>query len=522
VSVRVRPLNRQEQSEGFTWRIDGNTLFQVDPVTEQPDRARDAKYSLDHVFGPGSTTADVYATTTQQLIHSLVSGFNSTVFAYGQTSSGKTYTMRGTAGEPGIIPLAVREVFSIIEQCADREFLLRVSYMEVGALLGRRGSGAGPQGGWQPARGRRPHAPRLRSGGCCRGSGSNARPRPPPHLPPHSPPPHLHPLQLYNEEVNDLLAPENLRLPIHESKEAGVYVAGLREDIVTSPEQVGPCGTRARLGRPTSSLLSAAAAWRLCLLREGRARLRSRMCAPAAACAALPQVLMLLEEGEANRHVGATRMNEGSSRSHTVFRMVRRAGGCRAPKRELAAAPRPGPVAGDGLQPRARRQLLRPTGQHARASPTLLLAPRATPQVIESRSRAAAAAAAEAPAAAPQEDAANGAGAILVSTLTLVDLAGSERVAKTGAEGIRMKEGTAINKSLLTLGTVINKLSEGAHLTGEPAARGPAPLSVSQEGARHAASSLAFAETPCCCSPSCHPHPVPPPQAPTSPTATRS
>jgi hypothetical protein len=59
------------------------------------------------------------------------------------------------------------------------------------------------------------------------------------------------------------------------------------------------------------------------------------------------------------------------------------------------------------------------------------------------------------------------AGAILVSTLTLVDLAGSERVAKTGAEGIRMKEGTAINKSLLTLGNVINKLSEGVAAQGE-------------------------------------------------------
>ena len=58
------------------------------------------------------------------------------------------------------------------------------------------------------------------------------------------------------------------------------------------------------------------------------------------------------------------------------------------------------------------------------------------------------------------------AGAVLVSVLTLVDLAGSERVAKTGAEGIRMKEGTAINKSLLTLGNVINKLSEGALATG--------------------------------------------------------
>lgn len=57
-------------------------------------------------------------------------------------------------------------------------------------------------------------------------------------------------------------------------------------------------------------------------------------------------------------------------------------------------------------------------------------------------------------------------GAVWVSALTLVDLAGSERIAKTGAEGQRMKEGAAINKSLLTLGTVINKLSEGVQVQG--------------------------------------------------------
>ena len=74
-------------------------------------------------------------------------------------------------------------------------------------------------------------------------------------------------------------------------------------------------------------------------------------------------------------------------------------------------------------------------------------------QVVESRARG--------------EEAQEG-GAVWVSTLTLVDLAGSERVAKTGAEGLRMKEGASINKSLLTLGTVINKLSEGAQGQGEP------------------------------------------------------
>ena len=54
-----------------------------------------------------------------------------TVFAYGQTSSGKTHTMRGTLQEPGITLLAVRDIFNHIATTQDREFLLRVSYMEV-------------------------------------------------------------------------------------------------------------------------------------------------------------------------------------------------------------------------------------------------------------------------------------------------------------------------------------------------------------------------------------------------------
>lgn len=87
---------------------------------------------------------------------------------------------------------------------------------------------------------------------------------------------------------------------------------------------------------------------------------------------------------------------------------------------------------------------------HAHAIVTDLIKPF---QVVESRSRDA-----------EVEDG----GAVWVSTLTLVDLAGSERIAKTGAEGLRMKEGASINKSLLTLGTVINKLSEGAQAHGEP------------------------------------------------------
>ena len=50
----------------------------------------------------------VYEKTTRDIIEKVVGGFNGTVFAYGQTSSGKTHTMMGVPQEPGIVPLAVR------------------------------------------------------------------------------------------------------------------------------------------------------------------------------------------------------------------------------------------------------------------------------------------------------------------------------------------------------------------------------------------------------------------------------
>lgn len=138
MSVRVRPLNKQEHSEGFAWKVDSNAMFQVDPVTKEAERVRDVRYTLDHIFTPQQSTREIYNITTQGLIQKLVNGFNSTVFAYGQTSSGKTHTMRGTMEEPGIIPMAVQEVFSLIESLQDREFLLRVSYMEVSSQANRR------------------------------------------------------------------------------------------------------------------------------------------------------------------------------------------------------------------------------------------------------------------------------------------------------------------------------------------------------------------------------------------------
>lgn len=88
-------------------------------------------YGFDRVFGPATTTRHVYDIAAQHVVCGAMEGINGTVFAYGVTSSGKTHTMHGEQKSPGIIPLAVKDVFGIIQETPGREFLLRVSYLEI-------------------------------------------------------------------------------------------------------------------------------------------------------------------------------------------------------------------------------------------------------------------------------------------------------------------------------------------------------------------------------------------------------
>ncbi|KAF2550558.1 hypothetical protein F2Q68_00038097, partial [Brassica cretica] len=85
----------------------------------------------DKVFGPQANTMDVYDVAARPVVKAAMEGVNGTVFAYGVTSSGKTHTMHGDQESPGIIPLAIKDVFSIIQDTPGREFLLRVSYLEI-------------------------------------------------------------------------------------------------------------------------------------------------------------------------------------------------------------------------------------------------------------------------------------------------------------------------------------------------------------------------------------------------------
>lgn len=103
---------------------DGNPL---------PD-AKGTFFTYDRIFDENSSTQEVYDGVARELVHSVIRGLNSTIFAYGQTSSGKTFTMQGgddTNTSPGIVQLAARDLFSLMGESHDRVFLVRVSYLEI-------------------------------------------------------------------------------------------------------------------------------------------------------------------------------------------------------------------------------------------------------------------------------------------------------------------------------------------------------------------------------------------------------
>ncbi|XP_023768116.1 kinesin-like protein KIN-7K, chloroplastic [Lactuca sativa] len=126
VTVRFRPLSPREirRGEEIAWYADGETILRNE---ETPSIA----YAYDRVFGPTTTTRHVYDIAAQHVVSGAMEGVNGTIFAYGVTSSGKTHTMHGDQRSPGIIPLAIKDAFSYIQETPDREFLLRVSYLEI-------------------------------------------------------------------------------------------------------------------------------------------------------------------------------------------------------------------------------------------------------------------------------------------------------------------------------------------------------------------------------------------------------
>jgi centromeric protein E len=181
---------------------DGDTAGQSNKT--QLIQGRTHSYTLDKVYSPSASTSDIYHKQVHSMVKAAMEGYHSTVLAYGQTSTGKTFTMTGTKQEPGLIPLCIQDCFRYLKDLSEsREYLIRLSYLEV-----------------------------------------------------------------YKENIRDLLANTPQPVRLFDGPD-GLVVKGLKEEVVTTPEQV----------------------------------------------------FAILREGESRRQVGATHMNQHSSRSHVMVRL---------------------------------------------------------------------------------------------------------------------------------------------------------------------------------------------------------
>ncbi|XP_078445883.1 ATP binding microtubule motor family protein [Wolffia australiana] len=126
VTVRVRPLSNKEQAlkDHVAWECvyDNTVVFK----SSNQDRSNStSSHTFDRVFGPACPTEIVYEEGAKDVALSALTGINATIFAYGQTSSGKTYTMRG------ITENAVNDIYSHIQNTPEREFVIKLSALEI-------------------------------------------------------------------------------------------------------------------------------------------------------------------------------------------------------------------------------------------------------------------------------------------------------------------------------------------------------------------------------------------------------
>uniref|UniRef100_A0A8C1FUP7 Kinesin-like protein n=1 Tax=Cyprinus carpio carpio TaxID=630221 RepID=A0A8C1FUP7_CYPCA len=169
VMCRFRPLNGSEVMRGDKYipkfQGDDNVVVGGKP------------YVFDRVFQSNTTQEQVYNACAQKIVKDVLEGYNGTIFAYGQTSSGKTHTMEGNLHDPdgmGIIPRIVQDIFNYIYSMDENlEFHIKVSYFEI-----------------------------------------------------------------YLDKIRDLLDVSKTNLSVHEDKNRVPYVKGCTERFVCSPEEV--------------------------------------------------------------------------------------------------------------------------------------------------------------------------------------------------------------------------------------------------------------------------------------------
>lgn len=137
VVIRVRPLIKRDLDEGQrsgTVAIDPDA--KVITVMKSANGTNSSKsFKFDHIFGPDSTQMELYKYAAFPIVDKVVRGYNGTVFAYGQTGTGKTYTMMGEENDPenkGIVPNTFAHIFGQIARYGEeRSFVVTATYLEI-------------------------------------------------------------------------------------------------------------------------------------------------------------------------------------------------------------------------------------------------------------------------------------------------------------------------------------------------------------------------------------------------------
>uniref|UniRef100_A0AAZ3RK58 Kinesin-like protein n=1 Tax=Oncorhynchus tshawytscha TaxID=74940 RepID=A0AAZ3RK58_ONCTS len=137
VVVRCRPMNEKERAANFERVVQVDVkLGQVAVRNPRGAAAHEHPkvFTFDSVYDWNSKQVDLYDETFRPLVDSVLLGFNGTIFAYGQTGTGKTYTMEGVRNDPerrGVIPNSFEHVFTHISRSQNQQYLVRASYLEI-------------------------------------------------------------------------------------------------------------------------------------------------------------------------------------------------------------------------------------------------------------------------------------------------------------------------------------------------------------------------------------------------------
>jgi len=127
VALRLRPLLDDEKGNDVVVSADEHESSVVLNAAEHGRK----DYTYDVVFGPTSKQSEVFNELGRPVADDFMKGFNGTVFGYGQTGTGKTFTMSNVCDErPGLIPTTIQYIFGRAEEDRDNEYQFRVAYVQ--------------------------------------------------------------------------------------------------------------------------------------------------------------------------------------------------------------------------------------------------------------------------------------------------------------------------------------------------------------------------------------------------------